>query len=133
MAGALTHIGIGIALYIIVYLIGRKHIYGIAIFVGHLFPDAFKFGLAGIKLGTFSFSEIVKEPLFYTLDAYSGTMWHYLVLFAGIALIALSLLAVGKIKKQTAYTAIYATLAFIIGAAIHILIDMFIIEANPWI
>ncbi len=137
MAGLTTHIIISISLFFIIFLVSRKWYYGVAAFFGQLMPDIIKFGVTGIVIKNFSYNKILKTPLFYTLDHYTGYyfagyfFWIMLVVFS--ALLFSMLVSFKFIKKQRARQIVISTIIFSISAIMHLILDIFIIEKNPWI
>jgi len=133
MAGLLTHLGISLALLIIVMIVSRKWMYGFSIAIGQLIPDLLKFGITGIKLWTISPSIIVKDNLFWTLEAFGSNYHTWLNI--GILILSLSLFFwyMKKIKKEQVREINWAYLLFVIGIAVHLIIDIFIIETSYWI
>ena len=73
MAGLLTHLIISSVLFIIVLVISRRFLYGFFIFIGQLIPDAIKFGVTGIKLWTASPNLIIRDSLFWKLEALTSS------------------------------------------------------------
>lgn len=137
MAGFLTHIAISLVLFFVIFLYSKKWYYGVAGFLGQLMPDVIKFGITGIVIRSFSYREILKTQLFYTLDHYTGYsfagyfFWAMLVIFV---LLFCSVLVYFKfIKKKEASNLVKSTMIFAVCAVIHLIIDLFIIERNPWV
>lgn len=141
MAGLLTHLTIGLIGFVVISLLFKRkywrYVYGATFFIGQLMPDIIKFGVTGLYIENFSFSAIFKSPLFYTLDNYFGyheAGFFFWILLAVFSLIFFSGLAFFKfMKKKEAEGIIIATILFSIGALIHLVIDLFVIEKNVWI
>lgn len=137
MAGLTTHIVISISLFLAIFIFSKKWYYGASAFFGQLMPDIIKFGITGIVIESFSYREILKNPLFYTLDHYTGYyfagyfFWSMLSIFS---LLFFSMLVSFKfIKKKRARQIVISTIIFSISAIIHLILDILIIEKNPWI
>lgn len=133
MAGLLTHLGISSVLFIIVLIIFRKFWYGFAIFIGQIIPDAVKFGITGIKLGTFSPSLILKDDLFWKLESLMSNYHTWVSLGIFIVLSSFFLYYIRKMKKQQLKDINWSYLLFVIGVIVHLVIDVFIIEHSYWV
>jgi hypothetical protein len=137
MAGLTTHLIISGVLFLVILAVSRKWYYGAAAFAGHLMPDIIKFGVTGVAIRSFSYREILKHDLFYTLDHYTGFyfagyfFWIMLIVFS--ALLALMLVTFKFIKKEKAKQIVISTAVFSIAAILHLIIDIFVIERNPWV
>jgi len=141
MAGLLTHLVISFVGFIIIAFLFKtriwRYVYGGAFFIGHLMPDVIKFGITGIYIKDFSYRAILKSPLFFTLDNYFGyheAGFFFWIMLSAFSLILFSALAFFKFMKKTkAREFIFATILLSVGALIHLVIDIFIIEKNYWI
>ena len=133
MGGLLTHLGIAFAGLLAGYLIFKKASYGWSFFTGHLVPDGLKFGITGLKLWTASPSEIVRDSLFRKIDVLSSNYNLWIIL--GIFVIALSFFLhhIHKIRKSEMKTINRSYIFFLAGVAIHLIVDIFIIEKSFWI
>lgn len=133
MAGLLTHLGISTLLFVLVFVIFRKFWYGFAIFIGQLIPDAVKFGITGIKLGTTSPNAIIRDALFWELESLMSSYFTWVALGIFIILLSFFLLYFKKLKKQQFEEINWSYLFFVAGVIIHLTIDVFIIERGYWI
>ena len=133
MAGLLTHLVISTLLLIVVVIISRRFWYGLAIFLGQLVPDAVKFGITGIKLGTFSPNLIIKEPLFWELESLMSNYHTWVILGIFIVLSSLFLYYIRKMKKEQLKDINWGYLLFVIGVIVHLVVDVIIIEHSYWI
>lgn len=133
MAGLLTHLGIAFAGFLVGYLAFKKFSYGSSFFIGHLIPDVLKFGITGIKLGTTSFNNIVRDGLFWKIESIASNYNLWIIL--GILIIASSffLYHIHKIRKSDMRTINRSYIFFIAGVFIHLIIDILIIEKSYWI
>ena len=137
MAGLLTHLAISAFLFIVIFIFSKKWYYGLSAFFGQLMPDIIKFGITGIVIESFSYREILKNQLFYTLDHYTGYYaagYFFWIMLAVFSIIFFSMLASFKfMKKKKAKHIAISTIIFSISAIVHVIIDILIIERNPWI
>ena len=133
MAGLLTHLIISFVLFIIVLVISRRFLYGFFIFIGQLIPDAIKFGVTGIKLWTASPNVIIRDSLFWKLEALTSSYHTWVNLGLFIILTSLFLYSQNKLKKEHVQEISWSYLLLVIGVAIHLAIDLFIIETSYWI
>ena len=137
MAGLITHVAISAVLFFVIFIFSKKWYYGASAFLGQLMPDIIKFGITGIVIKSFSYREILKNQLFYTLDHYTGYyfagyfFWTMLSVFS--ALFFSMLVSFKFIKKQRAKQIVIFTIIFSISAIMHLILDIFIIERNPWV
>ena len=133
MAGLLTHLGISTLLFIMVIIVFKKFWYGFAIFIGQIIPDAVKFGVTGIKLGTTSPNIIIKDALFWELESLMSNYYTWVGLGIFIVLFSFFLYYSRKMKKQQFKDINWSYLLFVIGVIIHLIIDIFIIETSYWV
>ena len=133
MAGLLTHLGISTLLFLIALIIFKKFWYGFAIFIGQIIPDAVKFGMTGIKLGTTSPNIIIKDALFWELESLMSNYYTWVGLGIFIVLFSFFLYYFRKMKKQQFKDINWSYLLFVIGVITHLIIDMFVIERSYWI
>jgi len=133
MAGLLTHLIISSVLFIIVLVISRRFLYGFFIFIGQLIPDAIKFGVTGIKLWTASPNLIIRDSLFWKLEALTSSYHTWVNLGLLIILTSLFLYSQNKLKKEHVKEISWSYLLLVIGVVIHLVIDLFIIEKSYWI
>src|SRR3989344_7857921 len=136
MAGLLTHVIISIVFFLVIFIFSKKWYYGASAFFGQLMPDIIKFGITGIIIKSFSYNDILKNQLFYTLDHYTGYYFagYFLwIMLAVFSLLFFSILVFFKfIKKQGAKQIIISIIIFSIFAIVHIILDILIIEKNHW-
>ena len=133
MAGLLTHLAVSTLLFGIVLLVFRKFWYGFAIFIGQLTPDVIKFGVTGLKLGTTSPNAIIKDGLFWKLEALTSSYNTWVNVGVFILVVSLFLWHLNKLKKEQVKEINWSYLMFAIGVAVHLIIDIFIIEKSYWI
>src|SRR3989338_6728398 len=123
MAGLLTHLIISSVLFIIVLVISRRFLYGFFIFIGQLIPDAIKFGVTGIKLWTASPNLIIRDSLFWKLEALTSSYHTWVNLGLLIILTSLFLYSQNKLKKEHVKEISWSYLLLVIGVVIHLVID----------
>jgi len=139
MPGLLTHLGVGVIGFLIIYFAFYKSktktkvIYGLAFAIGHLLPDLVDFGLLGIKMGSLNPSEIMKNPLFDTLAVFGHTLSNWLIIALIFVSIFLFLYEIEKISKKSLIAIIIATVLVLIGIAVHLKLDLLIQEKSYWI
>jgi hypothetical protein len=133
MGGLLTHLVISTVLFALVVVIFRNLWYGLAIFIGQLVPDVVKFGVTGVKLWTTSPSEIIKDGLFWKLEALTSSYHTWVNIGILVLVICLMLYHQNTLKKKQVKEISLGYLMFVIGVAIHLIIDIFIIEKSYWI
>ncbi len=133
MAGLLTHLIISSLLFLIAVVLFRKLRYGFAIFIGQLVPDLIKFGVTGIKLKTASPDTIINDGLFWKLEALTSSYHTWVNLGVFILSASLFLYYLKKLKKEQVKEINLSYLLLVIGVAIHLVIDIFIIEKSYWI
>lgn len=132
MAGALTHIGIGLISALIVYLIWKKAEFSYSIFVGNLLPDVLKFGISALKQGTLALTQIQKDGFYQALSALTSNInsWLSLGFFIFAVLLFLYHFHYIKKKKLEEYSELYGFL--LAGIITHLIIDAFVQEQNIW-
>ncbi len=137
MAGLITHLIISSALFLAIVIFSKKWHYGASAFIGQLMPDIIKFGITGIVIESFSYKEILRHKLFYTLDYYTGFYlagYFFWIMLAVFSLLFFSMLVSFKfIKKQRARQIVISIAIFSISAILHLIIDVFVIEKSPWV
>lgn len=139
MAGLLTHLGIAIAGFLIIYIAFYKIkpktrvIFGLGFAIGELLPDLVDFGVLGIKIGSLNPSEIMKNPLFDAFALFGHTFSHWLVIALVFIAIFLFIYEVEKISKKSLIGIIIGTALVLLGISVHLWLDVLIQEANYWI
>ena len=133
MAGLLTHVGISIFLFIVVIIWFRKLWYALPISIGHIIPDAIKFGITGIKLKTFSPTLIIKDDLFWKLETLMTSYTFWVILGLVIVFTSLGFYYMRKIKNKELRDINWSYFFFVVGVVIHLVIDIFIIEKSSWV
>lgn len=139
MAGLLTHLGISLLGFLIIYSTfykskpKNKIIYGLGFAFGNLAPDLVDFGILSIKTGSLNPDKIMANPLFHTLALLGHTFSNWLILAVIIIAIAWLLYELRKISKKTFVMIIILMILILIGVMIHLKLDIMIIETNHWI
>lgn len=137
MPGVTTHLIISAIGFIVCTLAFRHYKYGLAFIFGHILPDAIKFGLTGVVFNTTSFSEIVGKPMFLTLDIITHRIYLWLAIFV-LASVLLFMLSrsqpcrARKTKKSTLKSWFLINFIFFMAVAIHLGLDIRIIEKSFW-
>jgi hypothetical protein len=137
MGGLLTHLSVAGIGFSVIFLLFHKHkwkyFFAIAFAFGHLFPDLLDFGITGILNRTLNPVEIVLIPLFDKLRwlGHTGINWIIFGLIGGISLFLFYKFE--KISKKQFVNSMNVLSFFLLGIAIHLLIDVLIIEKSYWI
>ena len=111
----------------------RNYKYGLAFVAGHIIPDAIKFGVPGVIFKTVSYREILSKPLFRVLMNITDNIFTWIILFIFIFGVIFVLYKLKKIDKEKFKKWIIIDFLFFIGIALHLIMDVFIIEKSPWI
>jgi len=139
MAGLLTHLGISVTGFLIIYFlfhesaIKQRWIYGLSFAIGHLLPDLLDFGVASISQRSLIPSHIIVNSLFYPLKIFGHNFTNWLI----IALVVVGTLFLSYIfKKLSKRNFVMITIAIALllaGIFLHVQLDAWIQEANHWI
>jgi hypothetical protein len=144
MGGVLTHTLIGLISWILVYfyytIFHKKknsnyeiQLYGIAIFVGNMCVDFFKFGFTGLIQGTWKIFKIKQDETFVFWADLTNSFSNWFNLGFLFILILGYLFKHHIIKKKTMFEYDEIVIYFLIGVLTHLLIDLVILETSPWI
>lgn len=136
MAGLLTHLIVALFGFLLIIFLFRKkwkYSFGIAFVLGHLAPDLIDFGITGILNRTLNPAEIIQIPLYDVLWWVGHTPLHWIILSVFVLITFFMIYKLGKISKKIFINLIILLLCFILGVAIHLIIDIIIIEKNYWI
>ena len=133
MAGALTHTVIALFCAYLVYHQHYRTEFSLAIFVGNFVPDVIKFGISAIAQGRMNILAIEHDWLYDLLNTMSSDPVNWFLL--GLFLVSLTLLLyhfhIIKEKTMKEYDELYMFL--VIGIVVHLVLDVLVIEVNPWI
>jgi len=133
MAGLLTHVSIALIGFLAILLFSKKWKYGLAFAFGSFMPDLISFGITGTFQKSLNPSIIMTNKLFSTM-AYLGHTFIHWVLFALVVIVILLILyKLKKISRKTYKTLFFTLVFFLIGIAIHLIVDVFVIETSYWI
>ena len=137
MGGLLTHlITAFLGFLIIINLFQKekwKYLFGIAFALGHLIPDLIDFGITGILNRTLNPAEIIKIPLYDVLWWIGHTPLHWVIFGLFVFGIYFLLYNFKRISKKDFFNLIILLICFLSGVAIHLVIDLLIIEKSYWI
>jgi len=133
MPGVLTHLSVALIGLSSIYLFTDSWKHGFAFAFGHIIPDAIKFGIPGIELKTFSFDRIILNPLFWTLNHYTHSFYYWSILLFGFLVILFLFYRLNKIKFDKFKFLVFFSLFVYLGAIIHLILDLLIIEKSYWI
>ena len=131
MPGLLTHFSVALVGFL-VFFVFRNYLYGAVFVLGHLIPDGIRFGVTGVINWTFKFHEIVSLPLFWKLS-FTHYVITWIIVFVVIFLVIFGLYKLKKIDKKTFRKLFIADVIFFIAIAIHLILDVLIIEKSYWI
>jgi len=132
MPGALTHILVGLAAGLVVYLIHFKLEYSLAIFVGHLLPDALKFGLTAVKQMTWDVFYVEQDSFFHVLAELTSNYANWFMLGFFVLGLAALLYHFHVIKKKKMEEYDELAVFVLTGVILHLILDGLIQETNPW-
>jgi hypothetical protein len=133
MAGLLTHVTIALVGFLIGTFAFKNYRYGLAFAIGSLIPDLTDFGLAGIRQGSFNPSVIMTNPAFHPLAVFSHSALTWVLMGLLFILLMGILYKYDKIKRKNFITGWVCVIFFIVGVAVHLIIDQLIIETSYWI
>ncbi|MCK5449897.1 hypothetical protein KAI32_03455 [Candidatus Pacearchaeota archaeon] len=133
MPGILTHLTVAFIGAVIIYFISRKKVYSFAFVFGTIIPDAIKFGIPGLMSNTINFYTILADPLYGKLSPIMDSFEFWIILCGLVFLIGYLLLGFEFIDKKKAKTIFISNTISFIAIAIHLIMDIFIIEKSYWI
>lgn len=133
MPGILTHLTVAFVGAIIIYFVSRRKIYSFAFVFGTIIPDAIKFGVPGLKLGTFNFYTILASPLYGKISPITDTIWTWALVCGFVFFIGYLLWEFGKIDEKKVKILFISNIICFVAIAIHLIMDIFIIEKSYWI
>ncbi len=133
MPGILTHLTVALVGAIIIYLISQKKVYSLAFVFGTIIPDAIKFGIPGLKLGTINFYKILADPLFGILCPILDSFEFWTILCGLVFLTGYLLWEFKVIDWKNVRVLFISNAICFIAIVIHLVMDIFIIEKSYWI
>lgn len=137
MGGLLTHLATALGLFFAGTILFKKHkwkyFFGGVLALGHLVPDLIDFGITGIFNKTLNPAEIIQIPLYDVLWWMGHTPLHWIIFSIFVFIIFFMIYKLGKMSKKIFINLIILLLCFILGVAIHLIIDVLIIEKNYWV
>jgi len=133
MAGLLTHLSIALVGFIIGTFIFKNYKYGLAFLLGQFMPDLISFGITGTFQKSLNPSIIMTNKLFASMAFLGHTFIHWIVFGLIVFAIILILYKTKKITKEKYKTFFFMLIFFLIGIAIHLIVDVFVIETSYWI
>ena len=133
MAGLLTHLSIALVGFIIGTFIFKNYKYGLAFLLGQFMPDLISFGITGTFQKSLNPSIIMTNKLFASMAFLGHTFIHWIVFGLIVFAIILILYKTKKITKEKYKTLFFMLIFFLIGIAIHLIVDVFVIETSYWI
>jgi len=139
MAGLLTHLGFGVLGFLIIWFAfyretrKTKIIYGLLFILANIAPDLIDFGILSIVMGSFSPDEIMTHKAFHALAIFGHTYSNWI--FGGLVVFLISSIFYyfDKISKKNLIRVLIAIVLFLIGVAIHLRLDVLIMETSYWI
>lgn len=133
MAGLLTHLSVAFAGWLLFMIIFKSYKYGLAFALGHLIPDLIDFGIAGIMQGSLSPGIIMTNPIFHVLAILGHTFTNWLIFTFIVLAVIYSLHYFKKVSGKTFKMLIIILAIFLTGVAMHLVLDVLIIETSYWI
>jgi len=133
MPGVLSHVGVAIVGFLVLYFISHNWKYGLAWVVGTLIPDSIKFGIPALRLQTSSFTKMMTDPFYGPLNNYTHHIHMWIVLCVFVLVLTLVLYKFKKIKWKTFKTWLIINACFFASIVVHLIMDHFIIEKSYWI
>ena len=130
MAGLLTHLSIALVGFLIITIFSRSYKYGHAFVIGHVITDATGILISAVKLETINLYSLVENPAYWELNAMIHNPYIWIFVFILISVFIFILLKADKIKKESFEKLFIANVLFLIGTAIHLIIDNLIFETN---
>jgi len=132
MPGVLTHVVVStVGLILLWSLFNWK--YGLSFFIGHLIPDLIKFGIPAIQDDSLNFALLIQDPVFWKLNSFTHSFLFWILLSAFVLILTLVLNDFGMIKKERRNTWVWVNFGFIVGAVVHLILDLLIIEKSFWV
>lgn len=133
MGGAITHIGIGIAGFLIGKYVFKDWKLGFAFLVGSIIPDLIDFGLLTLYLGYFDYYGHMAHPWFDFLSMLGHTWWHWLLLVGVLGFGSFGAYISKLISLERFKCVLKFLLFFLVGVSLHLLIDILVIETYYWL
>ncbi len=132
MPGLLTHLIVAFVGFLVVTL-SFNYKFGFAFAIGQLIPDVIKFGIPGVMFRTTSFREILSKPIYWQLDGFTHHVYFWILICVLVVVITFVLYKLSKMKKETFKKWLIANIIFFVSIAIHLVLDVLIIEKSYWI
>lgn len=133
MPGILTHLTVAFIGAIIIYFVSRKKIYSFAFVFGTIIPDAIKFGVPGLKLGTINFYTILASPLYGVISPITDSIWTWVIVCGLVFFIGYLLGELEVISWKDVKGLFFSNIICFVAIAIHLIMDIFIIEKYYWL
>jgi hypothetical protein len=111
----------------------KVFLYSLSIFVGHMIVDFFKFFIPAVYQGTWKIFQIDFDKTFWFWADLTNNFLNWLVLGFCLFLIINYLYKKHIINKRSFFEFDYVVIFFLIGVAIHLIVDYFVLESNAWI
>lgn len=132
MPGLLTHLSVAFLGFLVVFLFSNYK-YGLVFIFGHVIPDAIKFGVPGVMFRTISFYEIVSKDVYSKIMNFTDNIFTWVVVCVLIFLVVFVLWKLKKISLERFKKWIVMDVIFFVAIAIHLILDVLIIEKSYWI
>jgi hypothetical protein len=132
MAGVLTHVLIAVIGCTIISLVLKGYRYGLAFALGHFIPDI-GFGIIGLKINSLNPATIITTPGFSSLASFMHNALYWIIFAIVIWVGALFLHKYNKLSRKGFKNIILLLVSFLIGVALHLVIDVLVIETSYWI
>lgn len=139
MAGLLTHLGIAVGGFLIIFIAFYKAkpkiraIYVLGFAIGELLPDLVDFGVLAVKMRSLNVNAIMQDPLFNGLMLFGHTLSNWLIIAMIFIAIFLFVYEIEKMSKKGLVAIIIGTALVLLGIAVHLWLDVLIQETSHWI
>ena len=133
MPGVLTHLITAFVGAVLVYVFSRSGVYSVFFIIGTLIPDVIKFGVPAVRLQTSSFREMMTDPIYWTLNSITHSVWSWVVICGLVFLVGYLLYRGGKLSAKKMGVVFISNMFFFLAIVIHLIMDFFIIESSYWI
>ena len=133
MPGVLSHLITAFVGAVLVYVFSRRYVYSVFVVVGTLIPDVIKFGIPALRLKTSSFSVMMTDPVYWTLNSFTHSIWSWVVVCGLIFLIGYLFGKYERWSWKKVRIIFISNALFFLAIVIHLIMDFFIIESSYWI
>jgi hypothetical protein len=133
MAGLLTHVLVGLVGFTIFSLAFKNFRYGLAFILGQFISDFISFGITGLNQGSVNPTIIMTNPWFQHLATFGHNAVNWAIITIVFLLILFLIYKFGKMEKATFTKWFLFAILFLVGIALHLILDVLIIEKSYWV